>query len=40
MGKNYLSAIYTPFSFILLYEVLMLIAALPHSTTESIAKQF
>jgi hypothetical protein len=40
VGKNYLSAIYTPFSFILFYEVLMLIAALPQSTTESIAKQF
>lgn len=40
VGKNYLSAIYTPFSFILFYEVLMLIAALPHSTTESIAKQY
>jgi hypothetical protein len=39
-GKNYLSAIYTPFSFILFYEVLMLIAALPKSTTQSIAKQF
>ena len=30
VGKNYLSAIYTPFSFILFYEVLMLIAALPN----------
>jgi hypothetical protein len=40
VGRNYLSAIYTPFSFILFYEVLMLIAALPHSTTESIAKQY
>lgn len=40
LGGNYLSAIYTPFSFILFYEVLMLIAALPHSTTESIAKQY
>ena len=39
-GKNYLSAIYTPFSFILFYEVLMLIGALPHSTTQSIAKQY
>ena len=39
-GKNYLSAIYTPFSVILFYEVLMLIAALPHSTTQSIAKQY
>ena len=40
VGTNYLSAIYTPFSFILFYEVLMLIAALPHSTTQSIAKQY
>jgi hypothetical protein len=39
-GTNYLSAIYTPFSFILFYEVLMLIAALPQSTTQSIAKQY
>jgi len=40
VGKNYLSAIYTPFSFILFYEVLLLIAALPRSTTQSIAKQY
>lgn len=40
VGKSYLSAIYTPFSFILFYEVLMLIAALPRSTTQSIAKQY
>src|SRR5579864_7298626 len=40
VGKNYLAAIYTPFSFILFHEVLMLIAALPQSTTRSIAKQF
>ena len=40
VGTNYLSAIYTPFSFILLYEVLMLIVALPQSTTQSIAKQY
>ena len=40
VGKKYLAAIYTPFSFILFYEVLMLIAALPQSTTQSIAKQF
>jgi hypothetical protein len=40
VGTNYLSAIYTPFSFILFYEVLMLIAALPQSTTQSIAKQY
>jgi hypothetical protein len=40
VGKNYLSAIYTPFSFILFYEVLLLIGALPQSTTQSIAKQY
>ncbi len=39
-GRNYLSAIYTPFSLILFYEVLMLIGALPQSTTQSIAKQY
>src|SRR5579862_2890428 len=40
VSRNYLSAIYTPFSFILFYEVLMLIGALPRSTTQSIAKQY
>lgn len=40
VGRNYLSAIYTPFSFILFYEALMLIGAIPKSTTQSIAKQF
>lgn len=40
IGHNYLSAIYTPFSVILFYEVLMLIAALPQSTTQSLAKQY
>lgn len=39
-GKNYLAAISTPFNFILFYEVLTLIAALPASTTRSIANQF
>ena len=39
-GGNYLSAIATPFSIILFYEVLTLIAALPESTTRSIANQF
>jgi hypothetical protein len=40
VGTNYLAAIYTPFSYILFYEVLMLIVALPQSTTRSIAKQY
>jgi hypothetical protein len=39
-GGNYLAAISTPFNFILFYEVLTLIAALPASTTRSIASQF
>lgn len=39
-GRNYLTAISTPFNFILFYEVLTLIAALPASTTRSIASQF
>jgi hypothetical protein len=39
-GENYLTAISTPFNFILLYEVLTLIAALPASTTRSIAHQY
>jgi hypothetical protein len=39
-GQNYLSAISTPFNFILFYEVLTLISALPESTTRSIANQF
>jgi len=37
---NYLKAIYTPFSFILVYEVFLLIIILPESMTEFIAKQF
>ena len=40
VGRNYLSTIATPFSFILFYEVLTRIAALPASTTQSIANQF
>jgi hypothetical protein len=40
VGRNYLSTIATPFGFILFYEVLTLIAALPASTTQSIANQF
>lgn len=39
-GNNYLSAIYTPFSIILFYEVLILISAIPQSTTQSLATQF
>jgi hypothetical protein len=40
VGNSYLSAIYTPFSIILFYEVLVLIAAIPKSMTQSIAGQF
>jgi hypothetical protein len=40
VGQNYLTAISTPFNFILFYEVLTLIAALPASTTHSIANQY
>jgi hypothetical protein len=39
-GDNYLSALYTPFTFILFYEVLLLIFAIPESTTRSIGKQY
>ena len=37
---NYLKAIYTPFSFILAYEVFLLVIILPESMTEFIGKQF
>ncbi len=40
IGKNYLQAVYTPFSFILFYEVLLLVMALPKSLTSSIGKQY
>ncbi|MDX1585317.1 MAG: hypothetical protein R3222_01180 [Balneolaceae bacterium] len=37
---NYLSALYTPFSVILVYEVYFMILSLPLSFTESIKKQY
>ncbi len=40
LDRNFLHAIYTPFSFILFYEVLMLVFALPKSHTSSIGKQY
>ncbi len=40
MDRNYLHAVYTPFSFILFYEVLILVFALPRSHTSSIAMQY
>ncbi len=39
-GKNPLSAIYTPFSIVLFYEVLLMIWAIPQSTTRGLARQF
>jgi hypothetical protein len=38
--ENYLKAIYTPFSFILYYEVFLLIIIIPKSISEFIGKQF
>jgi len=38
--KNQISAIYTPFSFILIYEVYLLIYYLPKSFTSYITKQY
>lgn len=40
LGQNYLSALYTPFSIILVYEVYFMILAIPLSFTESIRKQY
>jgi hypothetical protein len=40
LDRNYLHAVYTPFSFILFYEVLLLVFALPRSHTRSIAMQY
>ncbi|MDZ7660145.1 hypothetical protein [Fodinibius sp.] len=40
VNTNYLSALYTPFSIILVYEVYFMILALPLSFTESIKKQY
>ena len=40
LDRNFLHAVYTPFSFILFYEVLMLVLALPQSHTSSIGKQY
>jgi hypothetical protein len=37
---SYLKAIYTPFSFILLYEVFLLVIIIPKSISEFIGKQF
>jgi hypothetical protein len=40
ISRNYLSAIYTPFSVLLYYEVYLLIVALPKSMTKAVGKQF
>jgi len=40
LGANYLSALYTPFSIILVYEVYLLILSLPLSFTNSVRKQY
>ncbi len=40
ISNNYLQAVYTPFSFILFYEVLLLVLAIPKSLTTSIGKQY
>ncbi|MEM6690182.1 MAG: hypothetical protein AAF664_12185 [Planctomycetota bacterium] len=40
LDRNYLHAVYTPFSFILFYEVLLLVLALPQSHTSSVGKQY
>ncbi len=40
LDRNYLHAVYTPFSFILFYEVLLLVFALPRSHTSSIGMQY
>ncbi len=40
LDRNFLHAVYTPFSFILFYEVLLLVLALPGSHTSAIGKQY
>ena len=40
LDRSYLSALYTPFSFILVYEVLALVLSIPESTSRSIGKQY
>lgn len=40
LQHNYLKAIYTPFSFILFYEVFLLVIIIPNSISEFIGKQF
>jgi hypothetical protein len=40
LTKNPISAVYTPFSFILIYEVFLLVFYLPSSTSKYIGKQY
>lgn len=40
LSSNYLSALYTPFSFLLIYEVFLFLIFLPKSFTKSIGKQY
>lgn len=40
LGTSFLGALYTPFSFILFSEVLLLVLAIPTSMTRSLGKQF
>jgi len=40
LDLHFLHAVYTPFSFILFYEVLLLVLALPQSHTSSVGKQY
>ena len=40
LQHSYLKAIYTPFSFILFYEVFLLVIIIPKSISEFIGKQF
>lgn len=40
VGRNWLAALYTPFAAILIFEVLLLVLAIPESTTRAMALQF
>lgn len=40
VGANFLGALYTPFSFILFYELLLLVLTIPASTTLALGRQF
>lgn len=40
LQHSYLKAIYTPFSFILFYEVFLLVIIIPKSISEFVGKQF